>query len=134
MTEQYTYPTFVSVSALRKAVVESGSHFFDHDALRFFRSRIGSNIYGGRLIVTSEQAGDDRPRLYTLRMVRQYLDHSMLHMTTVGGFQRFSSYAAAHSAARKLGDQLRSGAIRPCDIDDDVIDGYLAVSDYREND
>ena len=134
MTEQYTYPTFVSMYDLRGAVVESGSHFFDRDTLRFFRSRIGSNIYGGRLFVTSEQSGDDSPRLYTIRMVRQYLDRSMLHMTTVGGFQRFRSYDAAHSAARKLGQQLRSGAIRPCDIDDDVIGGYLAVSEYREND
>lgn len=134
MSEQYTYPTFVSVYDLRGAVVESGCHFFDRDTLRFFRSRIGSNIYGGRLFVTSEQAGDDSPRLYTIRMVRQYLDRPMLDVTTVGGFQRFKSYSGAHSAARKLGAQLRSGAIRPCDIDDVVTNGHLAVSDYREND
>ena len=134
MSEQFTYPTFVSMYDLRGAVVESGSHFFDRDTSRFFRSRIGSKIYGGRLFVTSEQSGDDSPRRYTIRMVRQYLDRPMLHVTTVGGFLRFRSYDAAHSTARRLGQQLRSGAIRPCFIDDDVIDGHLAIDDYREND
>lgn len=134
MTEQYTYPTFVSMYDLRGAVAESGSHFFDRDTLRFFRSRIGSNLYGGRLFVTSEQAGDNSSRRYTIRMVRQYLDRTQLDVATVGGFQRFDSYAEAHKAARLLGRQLRRGAIRPCDIDDDVNNGYLAVSDYREND
>ena len=134
MSEQFTYPTFVSMYDLRGAVAESGSHFFDRDTLRFFRSRIGNNIYGGRLFVTSEQAGDDSPRRYTIRMVRQYLDRPMLDVTTVGGFQHFRSYAEAHKTARRLGEQLRSGVIRPCYIDDDVIDGHLAASDYREND
>lgn len=134
MTEQFTYPTFVSVYDLRGAVAESGSHFFDRDTLRFFRSRIGSNIYGGRLFVTSEQAGDDSSRRYTIRMVRQHIDRTQLDVTTVGGFQRYDSYAEAHKAARQLGAQLRRGTIRPCDIDDDVINGHLAISDYREND
>ena len=133
MSEQYTYPMFVSMYDLRGAVAESGSHFFDRDTLRFFRSRIGSKLYGGRLFVTSEQAGDDSPRRYTIRMVRQYLDRPMLDVTKVGGFQHFRTYDAAHSTARRLGQQLRSGAIRPCYIDDDVIDGYLAIDDYREN-
>ena len=133
MTEQYTYPMFVSMYDLRGAVAESGSHFFDRDTLRFFRSRIGNSIYGGRLFVTSEQAGDDSSRRYTIRMVRQYLDRPMLDVTTVGGFQYFRTYAEAHKAARRLGQQLRSGEIRPCDIDDDVTNGYLAISDYQEN-
>ena len=78
MTEQYTYPTFVSMYDLRGAVAESGNHFFDRDTLRFFRSRIGNNIYGGRLFVTSEQGEDNSSRRYTIRMVRQYLDRTQL--------------------------------------------------------
>src|SRR5690606_36851093 len=124
----------VSMYDLRGAVAESGNRLFDRDTLRFLRWRIGSYLYGGRLFVTSEQAGDNSSRRYTIRMVRQYLDRTQLDVATVGGVQRFDSHAEDHKAARLLGRQLRRGAIRPCDIDDDVNNGYLAVSEYREND
>lgn len=60
--------TFRSFPELRKAVVDSGSHFFDKDAMEFFNSRIQPELFGNLFFITSE-AMDDGPREYSVRWV-----------------------------------------------------------------
>jgi hypothetical protein len=76
---------------------QAGQHFFDADTLRFFRSRIGTELYGGRYFVTSEQFNGDAKRLYT---VREVMDGAKIK--TIGEFQQYSTGAAARRAAMKL--------------------------------
>ena len=83
-----------------------GGHFFSEDSKRFFNSRIGSDVYGGCVFVTSEQNkrglyGRTYPRLYTVR----YMD-STGNTHTVGDFQGFETRQQAHRFAKKLGEWI----------------------------
>lgn len=90
---------FTHTDQIRTANLNSGGYFFSPDTLRFFRSRIHDEVYGGRFFVTSEQDyGHDR--LYTVRVVKD--DYSI---ATVGEFQQYASRSAAHAAARRYAEE-----------------------------
>lgn len=76
-------------------------HFFDAAAMRWFQSRILTEVYpttdGGAYFVTSERFSDASPRLYTVRQILP--DGSVL---TVGDFQQYESARSAKAAARAL--------------------------------
>lgn len=66
---------------------ESGQHFFDPDTMKFFRSKVESGLLKQKYFVTSECAGDDHPRLYT---VRKY-DPKEYDIRTIGEFQGYQT-------------------------------------------
>jgi hypothetical protein len=99
----FTYPRFLSIERLKSEVTHGGSHFFDRDAMRFFKSRVNRTLYGGRFFVTSEDNGYDG-RKYTVRFVRQ--DANGHYTMTDTGFQRYSTSRAANNAARALGQRF----------------------------
>ena len=82
-----------SIDQVRQANERSGYHFFDQSTLRFFSSRVLSNIYGGRYFVTSER-GPGMARAYTLRRVN---DNGSI--ATVGEFQSYATARQAKAAA-----------------------------------
>ena len=93
--------TFKSVSEIKRANVALGHHFFDADAMAFFRSRVedGGKVYGGRYFITSEQfefRGEKFERRYTLRRAND--DGSI--ETVFGQFQEHQTLSAAKDAAR----------------------------------
>lgn len=94
MTKTTTPPELHSLDDVRAWNERAGFHFFEPATLRFFRSRIGEELYGSRYFVTSEQ-GPEMPRLYTVRAVD--VDGSI---EAVGGFQQFTTGAQARRAAR----------------------------------
>ena len=96
-------PQYRTMADVRRANAANGFHFFDASTLRFFASRIGRTLYGGRYFITSEQfisysdpsySGD---RLYTVREVQP--DGSI---ETVGEFQQYETNAQARAAIRNL--------------------------------
>lgn len=87
---------------VKLAARNMGSHFFDADTMRFFGSRVGSNVYGGRFFVTSEQREHYTPRTYTVRVVTPSGRGRRFDITDAGGFQAFDSSAAANRAAAQL--------------------------------
>lgn len=87
---------------IRTAARNMGSHFFDADTMRFFRSRVGANVYGGRFFVTSEQGPhDDSPRSYTVRVVIPAARGRRFDIDEAGAFQEHASSAAANRAAER---------------------------------
>jgi hypothetical protein len=62
---------FRSISAIKCANKEAGGYFFSAASMRFFRSVVEPEVYGGRLFVTSEQFvasdGTEFPRAWKLR-------------------------------------------------------------------
>lgn len=84
----YTLPenalTFDTIDAMRRAVDASGSHYFDADSVRFFRSRLDQSgrMWGGRFFVESVKytgnpynAEDhDGPRVYRVEYVSEYVN------------------------------------------------------------
>jgi hypothetical protein len=73
-----------SVTEIIKANEKAGLFFFDPGAMRFFDSRIESEVIGDNRFITSEQAGDEHPRLYTIREATP--DGAV---NTVGDFQEW---------------------------------------------
>ena len=87
---------YYSIEEIIEANRRNGGHFFDRAALRFFNSRIGSAVYGGRFFITSEQFDrDSSPRLYTIRECRNG------SIEDLGSFQQYATGAAARAAIRK---------------------------------
>lgn len=97
---------FASMADVKRANREHGHYFFEPDTLRFFDSRVGRTLYGGRYFVTSEQFHDGRgysaPRMYT---IREALPSG--EIKTVGEFQEYETSAEANRVARQLANQTR---------------------------
>jgi len=90
---------------IRRANYRAGYHFFDHDTLRFFRSRVGDTVYqgvGGIFFITSE-CNPSGVRAYT---VRQFNPDSG-RIATMGPFHSFTRTQAIATAKRlSLGGAL----------------------------
>ena len=77
-------------------------HWFSPGAMRFFKSRLGSEVLpvpDGWLFTSSERFDYNTPRLYTIRKMDQYGE-----ISEVGEFQQYTSSASARRAMRKLYD------------------------------
>jgi hypothetical protein len=90
------------MDAIKSANARAGHHFFEASSMRFFASRVGQSVYGGRYFVTSEQfrdysAGRVDARRYTIRECD--LEG---HVRTVGDFQGFGTAAQARSAIKLI--------------------------------
>lgn len=89
----YTYSTIADVKSVNKSV---GGHFFGAGTMRYFNSRVETELYRGRYFITSEKHDND-PRLYT---IRQALPTG--EVETVGDFQQYHSIEAARAAMHLL--------------------------------
>lgn len=88
---------FRTMADVKQRNAEIGHHFFDADTLRFFSSRIGGQLFGGRYFITSERYDQTTPRRYTVRLVNP--DGSI---DTVGEFQQYATLDAARRAVSTL--------------------------------
>jgi hypothetical protein len=94
------------IDDIKMADCAAGRFFFEPNAMRFFRSRIGSTVYqgqGGIYFVTSEQFVGSQgasPRKYS---VRQFIP-SPVDIRTVSGFNNLS-----RAEAVRIAKQLAQG-------------------------
>ena len=92
---------FQSMAEVIAANEKAGYYFFESGTKRFFDSRIGRTLYGGRYFITSEQFhgsdGRSAPRAYTIREVGPDGD-----IDTVGDFNKWPTAAAARREIKKL--------------------------------
>jgi hypothetical protein len=89
-------PMYRDMSQVRAANAEAGFYFFEPDTMRFFRSRVGEEIIGGRFFVSSEKRDYDAPREYTVRVAMR--DGSIGEVGEVG---QYSSHGSAQRAAKR---------------------------------
>jgi hypothetical protein len=87
---------FRTMSDVRHANKALGHYWFHRDTLRFFKSRLESELIGGRYFVSSER-GPHGPRMFTIREVNP--DGSI---DTLGDFMAFKTCSAACDAIRAL--------------------------------
>lgn len=105
--EHFTIPgPFRDIDAIKRANAQADHHFFERGALRFFDSRIGRAVYGGRFFITSEQFHSSpsftglrfsNPRRYTVRVAND--DGTIETVTT---FNALESCAQARAAIRRI--------------------------------
>lgn len=93
----------MTIDEIKRANDRAGFHFFEPDAMRFFRSRVLPTVYGEGYFVTSEQfvthypEYHTEPRAYTVR--HALADGSI---STVGEFQQYATAREAQKAAREV--------------------------------
>ena len=106
---------------IRVIADHAGSFFFSPDTMRFFSSRLLSDVWpvesftaeeGNRyFFVTSERHGDDAPRHYAVRMLTlgsQRDNRPAVDITTVGDYH--ASARSAKRAAQSERDAIRYAA------------------------
>lgn len=94
----------IGMNSIRHRAKEAGSHWFDADSMRFFRSRVGSGGYvheDGRIFFVSSErfvssTGWSPGRKYSVRVMTP--DGNV---DTVGEFQQYASRSGADAAARR---------------------------------
>ena len=94
MTTEYKFRTMADVRAINRAI---GHHWFERSTMRFFNSQVESGLYGGHYFVTSERMDLDRPKRYSIRVVKN--DGTI---DTYGDFQLFTNLQAARNSAKAL--------------------------------
>jgi len=110
---------YLDIDNLKSIVTRSGSHFFDRDTMRFFKSRVDAYTFTGPdgwYFVTSEKhesafARINEPRLYTVRCLRVVHDEGnrpTLRLVELEGFQAYPTLNRARTAARKAAKTPRS--------------------------
>lgn len=88
-----------TINQIQDEMTAAGSHWWDRDSMRFFRTRVSEKCYqgsGGIYFVSSETCGD-QPRAYS---VRQYKPESK-QIDTIGDFNSLTR-AQAHTEAARL--------------------------------
>jgi hypothetical protein len=106
----YTLPEnameFDSIAAMKRAVEASGSHYFDADAVRFFRGRTGRNLYARRFWVESRQFVDSNGeadlREYQVAWVSRYENGANVSLS-IEKAGHFLTSEFARDAAQVLG-------------------------------
>ena len=89
------------MASVRRHVSETGSHWFDRDTMRFFRSRVGLYAYQDAqyadvVYFVSSERSPFGGRRYSVR--RANIETGTVE--TVGDFQAYTSRATADAAAR----------------------------------
>lgn len=88
--------TFQTMAEVKKANKAAGQFWFSPNTLRFFDSRIESELLGGEFFVTSEHRPGDR-RKFSVRRVTPDA-----HIENVGEFYAYATLAAALKAINAL--------------------------------
>ncbi|HKY60929.1 MAG TPA: hypothetical protein VJP59_07955 [Gemmatimonadota bacterium] len=89
---------FRTMAEVRKANASSSQpYWFEAGTRRFFSSRIGRTLYGGRYFITSETPDWDTPRRYS---VREVMPDATIE--TVGKFRAHGTSREARNAIRAL--------------------------------
>jgi hypothetical protein len=94
------YYDYFSTYDTRDIKQKSRGHFFDSSAMRFFNSRLLSDVYPSKdriFFVTSEKFDYKSPRLYTVRCLVMRTGF----VETFGEFQGYNTSTQAKNAALK---------------------------------
>jgi hypothetical protein len=78
-----------------------GQMFFSPDAMRFFNSRVETELIEGKFFVTSEHPGGGIQPKYSLRHVIFSEFGKVVDITCIGGFRGFSTKGAALNGIEK---------------------------------
>ena len=92
----------------------AGGHYFDTDTMRFFRSRVDDELFGGRFFVTSEQFVSGARRDARRYTVREAMNTGSID--TLSEFGEFGTLRSARTAAKRAASALAdSTRCRECD-------------------
>jgi hypothetical protein len=95
---------FYNTNELAEFATRSGSHWFEPSTMRFFKSRVSREIFGGRFFISSEDTSSPYypdVRKYSVRSF-YITENGLLQIETIGEFRQYATRSAALSAIKKL--------------------------------
>jgi len=87
----------LTIADVKRINAEKGQYYFTSDTMRFFKSRIESELYNNKYFITSEQS-PEMERKYSIRK----FDKDTGSISTVGEFQAYNSKQSAKEALKKV--------------------------------
>ncbi len=90
--------TITSTVCVKLANQRSGGTWFSRDNMRYWGTRVGNAVYGGRYFVTSDETFD-RTRAYS---IRELMDDGSIDTVA---FQVYRDRKAAHRAAKIISEK-----------------------------
>jgi hypothetical protein len=94
---------FSSIEEIKAANAKAGRYWFSTATLAFFRSNVGTNLYGECVFVSSEKQGDS-PRRYSVRIATADGD-----IETLGAFAQYDTLGEAVAVAKVAGAAIQQG-------------------------
>lgn len=94
--------TYKDISEIKQANKNSGHHFFETGAIRFFNSKVYPEIIHGNLFITSEKQDERYPRLFSVRCAL-----SNGSIDSISKFQAFETKKQAISYAKRLPSRIQ---------------------------
>lgn len=88
---------FKNMEEVREANERVGNSFFSEGSMRYFNSRIESELFFGKYFVTSESPSEGSQKSFTVRRV-----HKCGRIDNVGRFQKFECVEDAVKKIRVL--------------------------------
>ena len=82
-----------TVTDLKRECDIQGYHWFDAEAVRYFKSRWRDKIYKDKYFISSEKFGFADQRLFTIRVFT--IKRGKISISAVGEFQGYGSYKQA---------------------------------------
>ena len=92
-----------NTTELAQEATRLGSHWFAPNTMRFFRSRVSRQVFGGKYFISSEDTSSPfypDVRKYSVRSFRIEGDEFIID--TIGEFRQYATRSAAMSAIQKL--------------------------------
>lgn len=113
------YGEHMDIDHLQYLMRQTGSHFFDKDTMRFFRSRVDYHVYAGVdgwYFVTSEKhvshySGINEPRLYTVRRMSVVTRDNGSDDLGLFELENFQAYRTLETARRRAKYYASTGAV-----------------------
>lgn len=84
--------TYANLHDVMEANDQAGRHWFEDDAMQFFKTRLESDLIDGRYFITSEH-GPHGPRAFSVRMADEDA-----HIQTIGNFMGYKTLKRAMTA------------------------------------
>ena len=99
INKYYAIHSINSIVGVERLAERKGSHFFEKDTMRFFKSRVIYDVFpskNGVYFVTSEKKGfSDNTRVFNVR----FIDINTGSIDTINGFGAYETKAQALTAA-----------------------------------
>ena len=103
---------FRSIAQIRQASFRNGYHWFDTDTMRSFKTKLGSDLFGGCVFVSSEKNDmpymPPQPRKYSIRVA---MDDGSIQTYA---YHCYDSLREAKKEAKWLSEALKIGTMRWC--------------------
>jgi hypothetical protein len=103
---------FISVDHVKRNNAQQGYHWFDAATMQSFKTKLGSDLFGGCVFVSSEKNDmpymPPQPRKYSIRVA---MDNGSIQTYA---FHQYDTMREAKKEAKWLGKALKNGTMRWC--------------------